>query len=221
MIICFSNQKGGVGKTTLTLSTAYEFRKLGYNVLVIDADPQASIMDWSDIREEPLPKGISIAAMAKKTIHRDLETLSKGYNCVIIDTPPRVTDITRSAIMASNIVVVPCTPSPYDVWATEETIDLIREAKIYHKSLISSFMLNRKLANTVISREVKEAIKSLGNDVSLLESEITQRVIFAEAANSGKVVQEIDCEGKATLELSKFVLELNSFCGEKNEKIED
>lgn len=221
MIICFSNQKGGVGKTTLSLCTAYEFSKIGHNVLVIDADPQASIMDWSDIREEPLPKNISIAAMAKKTIHRDLESLSKGYSCVIIDTPPRVTDITRSAIMASDIVMVPCTPSPYDVWATEETIDLIREAKIYHKSLVSLFMLNRKLANTVIGKEVKEAINSLGDDINLLASEVTQRVIFAEAASGGKVAQEIDQEGKATSELKNFVLELNNFCGKDYEKVEN
>jgi len=221
MIICFSNQKGGVGKTTLTLCAAYEFSKTGRDVLVIDADPQGSIMDWSDIREEPLPKNISIAAMPKKTIHRDLEALSKRYDYVIIDTPPRVTDITRSAIMASNIVVVPCTPSPYDVWATEETIDLIREAKIYHKSLVFTFMLNRKLANTVISREVKEAISSLGDDINLLSSEITQRVIFAEAANAGKVVQEIDGEGKATLELNNFVVELNNCLDVKNEKVEN
>ena len=210
MIFSFINQKGGVGKTTLSLCVAFELSKKT-KVLLIDADPQSSIIAWSDVREEPLPNNLSIAAMAKKTIHRDLNNLKRGYNHVIIDTPPRLTDITRSAIMTSNLVIVPCTPSPYDVWATKETLDLIREARIYHKKLQCVFAINRKIANTVLSREVKDAIQSLGDDFILLKSELTHRMVFAEAGNVGKVAQEIDKEGKAAKEIQKFVTELNKF----------
>ena len=210
MILSYVNQKGGVGKTTLSLCTAFELSKKS-KVLLIDADPQGSIIAWSDVREEPLPKNLSTASMAKKTIHRDLKNLKRGYNYVIIDTPPRLTDITRSAIMASGIVVVPCTPSPYDVWATKETLDLIREAQIYHKKLRTVFAVNRKILNTVLSREVKDAIRSLGDDFMVLKSELTHRMIFAEAGNIGKVAQEIDKEGKASKEIQNFVKELTKF----------
>jgi chromosome partitioning protein len=207
MIISFINQKGGVGKTTLSLCTAFELNKTA-KVLVLDADPQCSVTGWSDIRAEPLPKGLSIASMAKKTIHRDLEGLSEGFDYVIIDTPPRLTDITRSAIMASDLVIVPCTPSPYDVWATKETLDLIREAAIFHKTLKFAFAVNRKIANTVLGREVRNAINSLGDDFILMKTEITHRMVFAEAGVNGKAVQEVDTEGKASQNILEFVREL-------------
>lgn len=207
MIISFVNQKGGVGKTTLSLCAAFELA-IKNKVLVIDADPQGSIMDWSESREDDLPKNVSIASMANKTIHRDIKRLAKGYDYVIVDTPPRLSDITRSAIMVSTMVVIPCTPSPYDVWAAEETLELVREAKIYNKKLKTVFVINKKILNTVIGRDVKNAIESLGNDFTVCPTEIHQRVIFAEAAAQGKLVQEIDKENKATAEIKKFVVQL-------------
>lgn len=207
MIISFVNQKGGVGKTTLSLATAFELNK-NKKVLAVDADPQGSIISWSDIRDRELPKGLSIASLAKKTLHRDLEGLAEGFDHVVIDTPPRLTDITRSAIMASHLVLVPCTPSPYDVWATKETLDLIREATIYHKTLKFAFAINRKVANTVLGREVKSAISELGDDFVLLKTEVIHRMVFAEAGVNGHAVQEIDKEGKATQEIKSLVEEL-------------
>lgn len=214
MIISFVNQKGGVGKTTLSLCTAFELNKKK-RVLVVDADPQGSIMGWSDIRDKPLPKGLSIASMAKKTIHRDLASLAEGFEHVVIDTPPRMTDITRSAIMASNLIVIPCTPSPYDVWATKETLDLIREAAVYHSSLKFAFAVNRRIANTVLGREVNKAIRDLGDDLVVIKTEITHRMLYAEAAVNGLAVQEVDREGKASQDISDFVKELLSLGGFK------
>lgn len=207
MIISFVNQKGGVGKTTLSLATAFELHK-ERKVLIVDADPQGSVIGWSDVRDKELPKGLSIASLAKKTLHRDLEGLAEGFDHVVIDTPPRLTDITRSAIMASHLIVVPCTPSPYDVWATKETLDLIREATIYHKALRFAFAINRKVANTVLGREVKSAITELGDDFVLLKTELIHRMVFAEAGVNGNAVQEIDKEGKATQEIKSLVEEL-------------
>ena len=207
MIISFVNQKGGVGKTTLSLCVAFELGNKA-KVLTIDADPQGSIMDWSENREQELPKNMSIASMANKAIHRDIKRLAKGYTYVVIDTPPRLSEITRSAIMISDIVIIPCTPSPYDVWAAEETLELIREAKIYNKKLKMVFILNKKILNTIIGRDVKNAIESLGSDFTVCQTEIHQRVIFAEAAAQGKLVQEIDKEKKASAEIKKFVIQL-------------
>ena len=209
MIISFVNQKGGVGKTTLSLATAFELHKK-QKVLIVDADPQGSVIGWSNVRDKDLPKGLSIASLAKKTLHRDLEGLAEGFDHVIIDTPPRLTDITRSCIMASHLIVVPCTPSPYDVWATKETLELIREAMIYHKTLKFVFAINRKVANTVLGREVKTAIAELGNDFVLLRTEIIHRMVFAEAGVNGCAVQEIDKEGKAAQEIKSLVDELLS-----------
>lgn len=205
-VIGILNQKGGVGKTTLTVSIAHELsrRYKSEDILVADADPQQSALNWSEARESILP--FSVIGFAKKSLHRDLPLLAKTYKYVIIDGPPRVTELARSCILASDVVLIPCTPSPYDIWASTETIELVKEANIYKEKLKSVFVINRKIANTAIGRDVTETLKEL--DVSVLETYVTQRVIFAEAAASGKTVFDIEPDGKAANEINNLVNEL-------------
>jgi chromosome partitioning protein len=206
MIIGFLNQKGGVGKTTLSTSIAHELARRSQpdDVLVVDADPQQSSISWSGVRETRLP--FSLIGLAKKTLHRDLPSIAKNYKYVIVDGPPRVTELARSCIMASDIVLIPCTPSPYDVWASAETVELIKEASVYKENLKSGFMINRKIANTAIGRDVTEILNEMG--LQTLNSHVTQRVIFAEAAASGKTVFDLEPDGKAANEIINLVTEI-------------
>ena len=139
-------------------------------------------------------------------MHRDLPPIAKNYKYVIIDGPPRVTEVARSCIMASDFVLVPCTPSPYDIWASAETVDLIKEAIVYKEKLKGVFTINRKIANTAIGRDVVDALKEL--ELPVLNSHVSQRVIFAEAAGSGKTVFDIEPEGKAANEIIALVDEI-------------
>jgi chromosome partitioning protein len=109
MIIGVLNQKGGVGKTTVAVNVAAVLAKHS-RVLVVDADPQGSALAWSAAREAP--PIFPVVGLAKPTLHRDLPELSKDYSRVVIDGAPRVTDLTRSAIMASDLIVIPVQPSP-------------------------------------------------------------------------------------------------------------
>lgn len=206
MIIGILNQKGGVGKTTLSLSIAHELarRTSADEVLVVDSDPQQSALNWSEVREIKLP--FTVIGFSKKSLHRDLPPIAKNYKHVIIDGSPRVTELARSCIMASDLVVVPCTPSPYDIWASTETIELIKEATIYKGKLKGVFTINRKIANTAIGRDVVEILN--GMDLPVLTSHITQRVIFAESAATGKTIFDVEPEGKAASEISLLVDEL-------------
>jgi chromosome partitioning protein len=206
MIIGFLNQKGGVGKTTLSVSIAHELarRNSQDDILVVDADPQQSSISWSAVRETRLP--FSLIGLAKKTLHRDLPPIAKNYKYVIVDGPPRVTELARSCIMASDIVLIPCTPSPYDVWASAETVELIKEASVYKENLKSGFVINRKIANTAIGRDVIEILNEMG--LQTLNSHVTQRVIFAEAAASGKTIFDVDSDGKAANEVINLVNEI-------------
>ena len=96
--------------------------------------------------------------LPKPSLHRDMPTIAADYDAVVIDGPPRVNELARSAIMASDVVLVPVQPSPYDVWAAEEIITLLKEASIYKEKLKSAFVINRKIVNTAIGRDVKEAL---------------------------------------------------------------
>lgn len=207
MIIGVLNQKGGVGKTTLSVNLAARLSHTGARVLLIDADPQGSALDWAAVRNaEPL---FSVVGLPKATVHKEIKQIGQGYDHIIIDGPPRVTDLARSAIMASDLVLIPIQPSPYDIWAADEVVRLIEEAKVFKENLKSVFVVNRKISNTAISRDVGEALSSY--PIPLLSASIAQRVIFAEAAAQGKAVHEVDEKGPAALEIERVANELLEF----------
>ena len=204
MIIGVLNQKGGVGKTTLSVNIAAALAQGGARVLLIDADPQGSSLDWSAAREgAPL---FSVVGLPRASIHKEIGEIGKGYDHVVIDGPPRVTDLARSAIMASDVVLIPVQPSPYDIWAADEVVKLIQEAAVYKDGLKSVFVVNRKIANTAIGRDIGEALAAY--PIPVLAATVTQRVIYAEAAAQGKAVFEIDPQGPATAEIAALVAEL-------------
>ncbi|NCG53674.1 ParA family partition ATPase [Serratia fonticola] len=204
MIISVLNQKGGVGKTTLSVNIAAQLAAEGKRVMLLDADPQGSSLDWAAARE--VESCFTVVGLPRATLHKEISKFVQDYDHIIIDGPPRVTDLARSAIMAADIVLIPVQPSPYDVWAAQEVVSLVDEARIYKENIKSAFVVNRKIANTAIGRDVGEALATYNTKV--LESTVTQRVIFAEAAAVGKAVFEIDANGSAANEIAALVHEI-------------
>lgn len=197
MIISILNQKGGVGKTTLSVHLATALAQQGKKVLLVDADPQGSSLDWSARRDnESL---FPVVGLPKPTLHRELPKLLKNYEWIVIDGAPRVYDVARSAALASDLILIPVQPSPYDVWAAEEIVKIISDVQGFKDNLKSAFVISRKIMNTVIGREVVEALSSY--EVPVLKSHICQRVAFAETAGDGKTVLEVDPEGTASQEI--------------------
>lgn len=207
MIFGILNQKGGVGKTTLSVNLAACLARTGARVLLIDADPQGSALDWAAARQTaPL---FSVVGFPRPTIHKEIAQIGQGYDHVIIDGPPRVTDLARSAIMASDIVVIPVQPSPYDIWAAEEVVKLIEEARIYKDSIKSVFVVNRKITNTAIGRDVRDALAAY--PVHVLQASVAQRVVFAEAAAQGQAIFEVPAAGPAVAEMEAVAAELMEY----------
>ena len=136
-------------------------------------------------RGEPL---FSVAGLPRASIHKELPTLAQGYDVVIIDGPPRVYDVARSAIMASDLVLIPVQPSPYDVWAAKEIVDLMNEASVFKPNLKSAFAINRKIVNTALGRDVVDALSDY--PIPVLKAAICQRVVLAESAAQGQTVFE-------------------------------
>lgn len=203
MIISVLNQKGGVGKTTLSVNIAGQFAAQGSRVLLLDADPQGSALDWAAAREQE--STFAVLGLPRATLHKDVSKFVGDYDHIIIDGPPRVTDLARSAIMAADLVLIPVQPSPYDVWAAEEVITLVSEARIYKENLKSVFVINRKITNTAIGRDVVDALSTY--ETPVLSSTVCQRVVFAEAAGQGKAVHELG-ESTASAEIKALVKEI-------------
>lgn len=199
MIIGVLNQKGGVGKTTIAVNLAVTFALSGRRVLLVDADPQGSALAWSSAREgEPL---FPVIGMAKPTLHRDLPAVARDYDMVFIDGAPRVNDLGRAAIIASDLVIVPIQPSPYDVWAAVETVQLMREAQAFRPDIKGAFVINRKIVNTAIGRDVIVALQAF-TDFPVLPVSLAQRVLYAESAARGQGVQEVAPSSEAAREVS-------------------
>ncbi|MFL9828068.1 ParA family partition ATPase [Rhodoplanes sp. SY1] len=202
MIIGVLNQKGGVGKTTIAVNLAATLAKAGRRVLLVDADPQASALTWSSVRDlDPL---FAVIGMAKPTLHRDLPDIARDYDVVVIDGAPRVNELGRAAILASDLVLIPVQPSPYDVWAAAETVQLIREAQQFKPELRGVFAINRKIVNTAIGRDVASALSRF-EEIPVLPTTIGQRVIFAESAAQGLAVIEADPDSEAAREMTALV----------------
>ncbi len=203
MIVALLNQKGGVGKTTLALHLAGELAIHKARVLLVDADPQGSALDWAEQRTRSgLERRFGVIGLARESLHREVPALAEGVDHLVIDGPPRVTGIARSALLAADLVLIPVQPSPFDGWASAEMLRLLDEAGVFRPELRARFVLNRCAARTLIARDTAAALAD--QQPPLLSSRIGQRVAFADAASSGRLVDETDNAEPAATEIVAF-----------------
>lgn len=207
MIVALLNQKGGVGKTTLALHLAGQWAAQGRRVVLVDADPQGSALDWSQQRAHAgLPRAFGVIGLARDTLHREAPELARDVDHVVIDGPPRVAALLRSALLAADLVLAPVQPSPFDGWASEEMLRLIDEARLYRPALQAWFVLNRCPARTIIARETAAALAA--QQTGVLRQHIGQRVVFADAARTGRLAAEMAPGQPAAREIASLAQEI-------------
>jgi chromosome partitioning protein len=194
-VLAMASQKGGSGKTTLSGHLAVQAQLSGAGpVVLIDIDPQGSLADWWNERQDDLP------AFAQTTVARlaaDLEVLrQQGFKLAVIDTPPAITMAIQSVINVAELIVIPTRPSPHDLRAVGATVDLCERAG---KPLI--FVVN---AATPKARITSDAAVALSQHGTVAPITIHQRTDFAASMIDGRTVMEVDPRGRSAAEVESL-----------------
>jgi chromosome partitioning protein len=181
-VLVVASQKGGSGKTTLSGHLAVEAGKCGYGpVALIDTDPQGSLSQWWDARNDPDPFFVTAGLL---NLAEAVERLrAEGFRLVVIDTPPAITVSISQAIAHADLVVLPARPSPHDLRALRETLNLTER---YHKPLL--FVLNGATPRARINGESEIALAQYGPVAPVT---IHHRVDFAASMVDGRTVGEV------------------------------
>lgn len=202
-VIAVLNQKGGSGKTTIATHLARALQLSGKSVLLVDSDPQGSSRDWAAVRaDNPVP----VIAIDRPTIERDLKNVAQK-DFVVIDGAPQASDLAISAIKVADLILIPVQPSPYDIWATSDLVDLIHQRiELTEGKLKAAFIISRAIKGTKIGADIRQALADY--QLPVLTSAITQRVIYPTSAISGSTVLDDEPNGDAAKEINELLQEI-------------
>jgi chromosome partitioning protein len=212
-ISCLS-LKGGCGKSTICLNLG-ACLSTSHKVLVVDLDPQRSVTRWSrqnkDFSLHVFPLALDVKNPATQ-FKRDLDKLmaETSSNLVLIDAPPQLQDAALLSALISDLILIPVTPSPLDIWAAEAAIKTGREARHERGGKKPKIVLvpSRIQTGTVLGRELSDTLTALGEPVG---PGISQRVALVESAISGQTIDSYAPKSPSHLEfkkLAKYTLEI-------------
>jgi len=196
-IIAVLNQKGGVGKTTLTSNIGEAFKRSGLSVLLVDSDPQGSLRDWNEASGGEV---LSVVGLDRETLAKDLNAIMGNYDIVLIDGAPQSGRLAAAAIKAAELVLIPVTPSPYDVWACADLVEAIKaRQEVTNEKPTARFVISRARKNTRLSGELGEALS--GYEIPTLQAGTVHREIYAQTAADGLTVFHTKSTHEATQEI--------------------
>jgi chromosome partitioning protein len=193
--VAILSQKGGTGKTTLTLHLAVAAERKGVATVIVDLDPQASATSWSDLRQSETPAVISAQATRLAQVLATVE--AAGAALVFIDTAPHGESTALAAARAADLIVIPCRPAILDLKAIGTTIDLVRIA-----ARPAVVVLNAVPPSGPLAREAGEAVEGYGIPLSPIV--LGHRAAFVHALTAGQTAQEYEPRGKAAEEVRKL-----------------
>ena len=200
-IIAVVNQKGGAGKTTLSMHVAATLTQRGQRVMLVDADPQGTATRWAAAatQEIPFPVPVCGLAAAGRMLHREVQKYVKDYAYVVIDCPPALDALTpQSALLVSDLAVVPLIPSPLDVWAATGVTFLIENARAVNMTLRALLVLNQCQPRQVLAQEVREQLDAF--QIPLAKAYLGDRVVYRQAPLLGTSVHTMGKEAAQAIE---------------------
>jgi chromosome partitioning protein len=198
-------QKGGSGKTTLSVHLAVRATLEGLKVLLVDIDPQASTTGWWRRRETEAPD--LIQADGKRLASVLGKARSKGYQLVIVDTAPHSSADATACARQADRVLIPTRPAILDLDAIGTTTELVASVGVAAEVVLNACPPATKFGETKIVCEAREAVKAYGIPVS--DAAISQRAAFSHALIDGHAVNEFDPHGKAAAEIERLWMQLS------------
>jgi chromosome partitioning protein len=206
LVLCVASLKGGVGKSTIAANLAAALHRAGHRTLGVDADSQGTLRMWQAVAARAELDGPPVVALEGPALRRDLPKVAEGFAAVVIDAPPRLGLEAKAAMLAADLVLMPCAPGVADVWALRQTLDAFGEAQALRPELRGVVVLN-KATRSGLTRMTSKALE--GSGVRLLEVTIGDRVAFGEAMAAGMGVVDYAPSSDAAREarrLAKAVL---------------
>jgi chromosome partitioning protein len=186
--LALANLKPGTGKTTSAVWLAHIFALAGNSVLLVDADPSGSALEWSDLAsmspgmppQEAFP--FRIVALPSREMHRRIPEIAHDDDVVIIDAP-QLEDhaaIAQSALRYADEILIPCAPSPIEINRTSPVREEIAEiASARDTPVRSAILLNRCISRANSTADAREALQGLGYDV--LETAVPRLEVYAQS----------------------------------------
>lgn len=196
-VIAVVNQKGGTGKTTVTMNLAAGLARRG-RTLVVDGDPQGSAGQWARMASEERPFPASVFVVAGP-LQRELRALRKDYDFIVVDCPPTLEGGTvEGALGSADHVLIPVLPSPMDLWGSVRMGRSLEQARAANPSLKPHIVVNQVEMRSALSRAMKHALMEI--DIPALEQHLRRRAIYRRAALEGSSVYDLGKPGLAAVD---------------------
>jgi chromosome partitioning protein len=209
MILSVVNLKGGVGKSTLSQNIAVYFANEGVKVCIIDTDfEQQTSMKWVEQRGDRQPR-IPVFAVSEKALSTNLAELSNNYQLIVIDGTPALSTLASRILVESNIVLVPITPTGFDLWSFEKFLDRYNDVKARRNDDFPAYLVLNRYKKTSFHKGAEEAVKDF--EIGLLDTRLGDRMAYQECGVQGLGV----VEGKD----KKAAEEMTSLCEELFKKM--
>jgi chromosome partitioning protein len=201
-VIALVGNKGGAGKTTLSINLATALAQRDATVL-LDADPQGSSLQWSAIGE-----GNLVVRDVDEALGKHVLDMQQRYQYVVVDCPPSVEAAqTHAALQACDVALIPVQPSPMDLWATVHIENAVEQARAVNDRLAAWLVINQLEPRTMLSRLVREAVAEI--DIPVAQTPIRRRAIYRSSVLEGKSIYDMGRRAvDAVTELNQLIQEV-------------